>query len=163
MNNRNEPRVDRAERIIAAPADAIYEAFIKPESLARWLAPAGMRAQVEQFEPWPGGAYRMTLVYEQAEQAAKSANNSDIVAGRFGELVPGRRMVQTAVFESDAPEYAGEMTMVWELEPAGGGSKGTKVTISAHDVPTGISPEDHAEGMASTLANLAAFVEQQGG
>ena len=40
MNNRNEPRVDRAERIIVAPADAIYEAFIKPESLARWLAPA---------------------------------------------------------------------------------------------------------------------------
>ena len=32
---------------------------------------------------------------------------------------------------------------------------GTLVTVAATDVPPGIAPEDHAEGMASSLANLA--------
>jgi hypothetical protein len=37
--------------------------------------------------------------------------------------------------------------------------KGTEVTITCSNVPQGISAEDHAVGMASTLSNLAAFVE----
>ncbi len=32
---------------------------------------------------------------------------------------------------------------------------GTLVTIEATDVPPGISPEDHAVGLASSLENLA--------
>jgi len=40
-------------------------------------------------------------------------------------------------------------------------SGGTEVTIGAFDVPPGISAEDHARGIASTLANLAAFLESQ--
>jgi hypothetical protein len=60
-------------------------------------------------------------------------------------------------FVSDDPAYAGTMTMTWEVTAAGAG---TRVDIVAEDVPDGISAEDHAAGLASSLRNLAAYVEQ---
>ena len=38
-------------------------------------------------------------------------------------------------------------------------SDGTEVRITAEDVPDGISAEDHAEGLSSSLFNLAAYLE----
>jgi len=49
------------------------------------------------------------------------------------------------------------MTMTWQVTAA---DAGTRVDIVAEDVPDGISAEDHAAGLASSLANLAAYVEQ---
>jgi hypothetical protein len=59
-------------------------------------------------------------------------------------------------FVSDDPAFAGTMTMTWELSA---NNSGTRVEIRADDVPAGISPEDHAIGMASSLANLATYLE----
>ena len=41
----------------------------------------------------------------------------------------------------------------------GPAAEGTEVTVVCSGVPSGISAEDHAAGIASSLANLAAFVE----
>ena len=49
------------------------------------------------------------------------------------------------------------MTMTWQLTPLEGR---TLVELVADDVPVGISAEDHAAGLASSLANLAAHVER---
>ncbi len=65
-------------------------------------------------------------------------------------------MVEATEFESDDPAFAGTMTMTWQLTPL---VSGTEVSIAASGVPTGISPIDHATGMQSSLANLAAYVE----
>jgi hypothetical protein len=48
------------------------------------------------------------------------------------------------------------MTMTWEVTAV---DAGTRVDIVAEDVPDGISREDHAAGLASSLTNLAAYVE----
>jgi uncharacterized protein YndB with AHSA1/START domain len=150
-------RTDSASRIIRATPEAIYDAFIDPEAQTRWLPPEGMTGKFDMFDPRPGGQYRLTLTYSGAHAGAgKSSADADRVAGRFVELIPGERIVQTADFESDDPAFAGTMTMTWSLRPVSGG---TEVTIEAFDVPPGISAEDHAQGMASTLANLAAFLE----
>ena len=69
------------------------------------------------------------------------------------------RVVQLVEFESEDPAFSGEMTMTWLLVPV---ARGTQVTIRAENVPEGIPPEDHEEGMRSTLANLARFVEEHG-
>lgn len=150
-------RTDIGRRIIHATPAAIYDAFIDPDAQARWLPPAGMTGKFDRFEPWPGGQYRLTLTFTgEHATAGKSSADADRVAGRFVELIPGERIVQTADFDSDDPAFAGTMTMTWSLRPVSGG---TEVTIEAFDVPPGISAEDHAQGMASTLANLAAFLE----
>jgi hypothetical protein len=48
------------------------------------------------------------------------------------------------------------MTMTWEVAPV---ENGTRVEIRADNVPAGISAEDHAAGLASSLANLTAYLE----
>lgn len=44
----------------------------------------------------------------------------------------------------------------WEVDEVG---DETRIRITAEAVPHGISAEDHAEGLASSLSNLAAYLE----
>jgi hypothetical protein len=59
-------------------------------------------------------------------------------------------------FVSDDPAFAGTMTMTWAVRAVDGG---TRVEITADDVPDGISADDHAAGLTSSLDNLARYVE----
>lgn len=72
-------------------------------------------------------------------------------------LVPDASVVQEIDFESDDPSFAGTMNMTWDITSVDGG---TLVEITANDVPDGISADDHAAGMASSLANLAEHLER---
>lgn len=68
-------------------------------------------------------------------------------------------MVQVVTFESSEERFVGEMRMTWELEPV---RAGTRVTVSATDVPVGIPPADHelrlGPGLGSSLTNLARYL-----
>jgi len=100
----------------------------------------------------------MVLTYADASTASgKATADSDIVEARFVDIVPGVRVVHAVNFVADDPDYSGTMTMTWEVTAVG---EGTRVDIRADDVPAGISAEDHAAGLASSLANLAAHVER---
>jgi uncharacterized protein YndB with AHSA1/START domain len=152
------PRTDRASRVIAAPMERVYAALVDPEALTVWLPPDGMRGTFERFDARPGGSYRLVLTYADASGApGKATADSDIVEARFVELVPGARVVQAVDFVSDDPAYAGTMTMTWAVSAVDGG---TRVDFTADDVPDGISAEDHAAGLASSLTNLAAYLTQ---
>jgi uncharacterized protein YndB with AHSA1/START domain len=151
-------RTDRVQRVIVAPPDRVYGAFVDAEELMAWLPPGGMQGRLERFDPRPGGSYRMVLTYlDSAGAPGKADADSDIVEARFVELVPGVRVVQAVDFVSDDPAFAGTMTMTWEVAAK---DNGTLVTFTADDVPEGISAEAHAEGMASSLANLAAHLDR---
>jgi uncharacterized protein YndB with AHSA1/START domain len=151
-------RTDTASRMIAAPPDRVYAALVDPDALAAWLPAAGMSGRFERFDARPGGSYRMVLTYADASTApGKATADSDIVEARFVDIVPGVRVVHAVDFVSDDPGYAGTMTMTWEVTAA---DDGTRVDIRADDVPAGISAEDHAAGLASSLANLAAHLER---
>lgn len=151
-------RTDRASRVIVAPPARVYAALVDPEALTSWLPPDGMSGRFERFDARPGGFYRLVLTYANAPtQRGKTTANSDIVEVRFVELVPGARLVQALDFVSDDPANAGTMTITWELTAV---DAGTRVDICADDVPVGISAEDHAAGLASSLANLAAYLER---
>jgi uncharacterized protein YndB with AHSA1/START domain len=152
------PRTDRASRVIAAPPAQVFAALVDREALAAWLPPEGMTARFERFDPRPGGFYRLVLTYADASTATgKASADSDIVEARYVDIVPGVRVVQAVDFVSDDPAFAGTMTMTWEVTAVDGG---TRVEITADNVPDGISAEDHATGLASSLLNLAEHVEQ---
>ena len=152
------PRTDRASRVIAAPLERTWAALVDPEALLAWLPPGGMTGRFERFDARPGGSYRMVLTYSGASGApGKATADSDIVEARFVDIVPGERVVQAVDFVSDNPAYVGTMIMTWEVTAADGG---TRVDIVAKDVPDGISAEDHAAGLDSSLTKLAAYLEQ---
>ncbi len=155
-------RTDRASRLIKAPPAAIYRAFIDPQALVAWLPPSGMTGHIEHFEPKPGGRYRMTLTYDAPDHSTlgKSSEDADTVEGEFVRLVADSEVVQRFAFESDDPAFAGVMTMTWKLEPT---PDGVEVSIVCENVPEGISAEDHATGLASSLENLAAYCEGRNG
>jgi uncharacterized protein YndB with AHSA1/START domain len=147
-------RIDTASLIIDAPPAAIYRAFIDPNALLAWLPPDGMTGEMLEFEPRPGGAFRMALHYSVPGHG-KTTDDTDLVESEFAELVPGHRVVQLVHFRSDDPAFVGTMRMVWDLEPA---DRGTRVIILAEDVPPGIGEEDHHAGLRSSLENLAKYV-----
>ena len=150
------PRTDRASRVIAAPPDRVYAALVSPEALTAWLPPGGMTGAFERFDLRPGGSYRLVLRYADASVSrGKASADTDIVESRFIDVVPGVRVVQAVEFVSDDPAYAGTMTMTWEVAEVDGG---TRVDITADNVPDGIAADDHAAGLASSLANLADYL-----
>lgn len=152
------PRTDKATRVVAAPAEKVYASLVDPDALLAWLPPEGMSGRFEQLDLRPGGTYRLVLTYaDTSASRGKATAESDIVEARFVDIVPGVRVTQAVDFVSDDLAFAGTMTMTWELTEVAGG---TRVDITADDVPDGISEEDHAAGLASSLANLAGYLER---
>ncbi|MGH3191313.1 MAG: SRPBCC family protein [Streptosporangiaceae bacterium] len=152
------PRTDKGSRVVAAPPERVWVALVDPEALLAWLPPGGMTGRFERFDARPGGSYRMVLTYADASGApGKATADSDVVEARFIDIVPGQRVVQAVDFISDDPANAGTMTMTWAVTAV---DAGTRVDIVAEDVPDGIAAEDHAAGLASSLAKLAAYVGQ---
>ena len=108
-------------------------------SQAWWLVPAGVDLP------------------RRVERSGKATTDSDVVEARYIEIVPDVRVVHAVDFESDDPAFAGTMTMTREVAAT---DRCTRVEITADDVRDGISAENHAAGLASTLANLAEYVER---
>jgi uncharacterized protein YndB with AHSA1/START domain len=146
-----------ASRVIAASPDRVWAALVDPDALIAWLPPDGMSGKFERFDARPGGSYRLVLTYADATASpGKATADSDVVEVRFVDIVSGERVVQAVDFVSDIPGFSGTMTMTWKLDAVDGG---TRVEIRANDVPAGISADDHAAGLASSLDNLAAYVD----
>lgn len=157
MTNPSGNRIDSASRVIMASPKIIYHAFMDPEALGAWLPPEGMSAHIDSFDPRPGGTYRITLTYENESSGhGKTSENTDVSQGRFLELVPDTKIVQSVNFNSDDPSFSGEMIQTWYLEAL---SEGTRVIIVCENVPSGIRKEDHDTGLRSTLENLASFAK----
>jgi uncharacterized protein YndB with AHSA1/START domain len=144
--------------VIAASRERVWAALVDPGALLAWLPPGGMTGRFERFDARPGGSYRMVLTYSDSSGApGKATADSDIVEARFLDIVPGERVVQAVDFVSDDPANAGTMTMTWQVTPV---EAGTRVDIIAEDVPDGISADDHATGLASSLTKLAAYLQR---
>lgn len=100
----------------------------------------------------------MVLTYDDPSTTrGKAMPGSDIVEARFVDIVPGQRVVQAVDFVSDDPQFAGTMTMTWAVSNV---ENGTLVDICADNVPDGIDEQEHAVGLASSLANLARYLER---
>jgi uncharacterized protein YndB with AHSA1/START domain len=157
--NSGKGRTDSASRIIQASPQMIYDSFIDPKAYIAWLPPKGMKGDIQQYNAQAGGTYRMSLTYTDLSHSAqgKSSEHVDIVEGKFLELIPDEKIVQLAVFESDDPDFAGDMIISWLFEKV---REGTKVTVVCDNVPAGITKEDHNVGLNESLDNLAAFVER---
>jgi uncharacterized protein YndB with AHSA1/START domain len=143
--------------MLNASVSRVFDALVSREALESWLPPGDMTGSFDRFDPKPGGSYRLVLRYANPTTSqGKSSADSDIVEVRYLDIIPNDCVVQAVDFVADDPKFAGTMKMTWTVQEEPGG---TRVEIVAEDVPDGISAEDHAVGLASSLANLASFVE----
>ena len=78
-------RSDSATRVIAAPPDAIYQAFATAAAVMKWLPPSGMSGQALEYDFREGGRYRIELRYDEktSSNAGKTSDRTDVTNGRF--------------------------------------------------------------------------------
>lgn len=144
----------RASRVIRAPPEELYAAFLDPAALVDWLPPAGMTGEIHEFDARVGGGYRMSLFYPPEERAfrGKTSDREDMVKVRFVELEPPRRIVEAVSFVTADPAFFSEMTLTATFEQVSGG---TEVTLVFKNLPTGLRAEDNEAGSRLSLEQLA--------
>ncbi len=57
-------RIDCVERHIEGARSRVYDALTDRQSVLEWLPPEEARVELVAFDPCPGGAFRMRLVFE---------------------------------------------------------------------------------------------------
>jgi uncharacterized protein YndB with AHSA1/START domain len=148
----------RVSRHVNAPRARVYAAFVDANAIARWMVPTGMTSQVHAFEGREGGSFRISLTYDAPTGVGKTTAHTDTYHGRFVELVPNERVVEVVEFETADPALRGEMTITITLADADGGTD----VLAVHDgLPRGLRAADNEAGWRSSLAKLAALVENR--
>ena len=137
----------RFQRVLRAPAERVFRAFIDPDAMVKWLPPHGFTGRVHEMDARVGGRYRMSFT-----QLGNGQSHS--FGGTFLELVPGQRLRHTDAF--DDPNLPGEMVTTVDFKPV---SVGTEVSIEQSGIPEPIPPEACCLGWQESLALLALLVE----
>ena len=139
----------RLHRVLKAPADRVYRAFLTADAMAKWLAPYGFTCKVHHLDAKAGGSYRMSFTNF-------TTGNGHAFGGEYRELVPNERISYTDKFED--PGLPGEMRTTVTLKRV---SCGTDLTIVQEGIPEAIPPEICYLGWQESLAQLAKLVEPE--
>ncbi|MEU0506575.1 SRPBCC family protein [Nocardia sp. NPDC005998] len=146
----------RIGRHVKAPRATVYRLLLDADAVARWQVPTGMTSQVHEFDPREGGAFRISLTYDEPTDTGKTTAQTDTFHGRFVRLVPDAQVVEVVEFETDDPAVTGEMTITIDLADADGG---TRISAVHDGLPDGVSLEDNELGWRISLGKLAALAE----
>ncbi|MGC4029484.1 MAG: SRPBCC family protein [Steroidobacteraceae bacterium] len=139
----------RLHRVLAAKPDKVYRAFTDPDALARWLPPNGFTARMEHSDVRVGGRYHMYF-------SNFTTGRRTGFGGEYLELVPGKRLRYTDVF--DDPGLPGKIEVTVDLEAV---SVGTALHIVQSNLPEMIPVEACYLGWQESLRNLARLVEPE--
>ena len=137
----------RMHRVLRAPPERIYRAFLEPDAIARWLPPYGFTCKVHHMEAKVGGTFKMSFTNF-------GTGNDHSFGGEYLELIPYERIRYTDRF--DAPNLPGKMQVTVVLVKV---SCGTDINIVQEGVPEVIPLEMCYLGWQESLAQLAALVE----
>lgn len=143
------PSTIRLHRVLRAPPERVYRAFLDPDAMAKWLPPNGFTGKVHHLEPRVGGSYKMSFT-----NFGTGASHS--FGGRYLELAPNARIRHTDEF--DDPNLPGTMQTTIVLKKV---SCGTDVDITQEGVPDAIPAEACYLGWQESLALLAKLVEPE--
>jgi uncharacterized protein YndB with AHSA1/START domain len=143
-------------RHLKASRSDVFRALLDPAAVRQWMVPGGMTSEVHEFEGHEGGVFRISLTYDDPQQAGKTSGPTDTFQGRFAKVVPESEIVQVVEFQSDDPTMKGEMTITYLLEERDGG---TAVTGIHEDLPPGLSVTDNELGWSMSMDKLAKLVE----
>ena len=139
----------RLHRVLRAPAERIYRAFIDPEAMVKWLPPHGFTGKVHHLDARVGGTYKMLFTNF-------SSGGSHSFGGEYLELVPGERIRHTDQF--DDPNLPGTMTVTITLTKV---SCGTELNVVQEGIPEVIPTEACCLGWQESLTMLAQLVEAE--
>lgn len=137
----------RFHRVLRAPAERIYRAFIDPAAMCKWLPPYGFTGTVHHMDARVGGTYRMSFTNF-------GTGHTHSFGGKYVELKPGEKLRYVDAFED--PNMPGEMQVTVLLKPV---SCGTEIEIVQEGILDMIPTEFCYLGWQESLSLLANVVE----
>jgi uncharacterized protein YndB with AHSA1/START domain len=143
------PGTVRLHRVLKAPPERVYKAFVDPDAMAKWLPPYGFTGRVHAIDATVGGSYRMSFT-------SFGTGQTHAFGGTYVELTPHRRIRYTDRF--DDPGLPGQMQVTVELTRT---MTGTELSIVQEGVPPQIPVELAYLGWQESLAQLAHLVEPE--
>jgi uncharacterized protein YndB with AHSA1/START domain len=145
----NSANTIRLHRVLRAPAERLYRAFLDPDAMAKWMPPHGFTGKVHEMDARVGGGYRMSFTNF-------SSGRSHSFGGRYTELKPHERIRYTDRF--DDPNLPGEMHVTITMRPV---ACGAELNIVQEGVPAAIPVEGCYLGWQQSLSILAELVEAE--
>ena len=136
-------------RVLRAPPERVYRAFLDADAMAKWLPPHGFTGKVHELDVRVGGSYRMSFTNF-------STGKSHSFGGKYVELVSNERIRHTDSF--DDPNLPGEMLTTITLKPV---SCGTELNVMQEGIPEAIPAEACYLGWQASLVLLAQLVEAE--
>jgi uncharacterized protein YndB with AHSA1/START domain len=145
----NSTNTIRLHRVLRAPAERLYRAFLDPDAMAKWMPPHGFIGKVHHMDARVGGGYRMSFTNF-------SSGTSHSFGGKYTELKPHERIRYTDRF--DDPNLPGEMHVTITLRTV---ACGTELDIVQEGVPAVIPIDGCYLGWQQSLSLLADLVEAE--
>ena len=139
----------RLHRVLRAPPERVYKAFLDAEALSKWLPPYGFTCKVFHLDAQVNGNYKMSFTNF-------SNGQSHAFGGVYRELVPFEKIRYTDRF--DDPNLPGEMQATITFRQV---ACGCELTILQEGVPEVIPVELCYLGWQESLAQLATLVEPE--
>ncbi|MBL0224153.1 MAG: SRPBCC family protein [Geobacteraceae bacterium] len=139
----------RLHRVLRAPVERVYRAFLDPDALVKWMPPHGFTAKVHQIDVRVGGTYKMSFTNFSSGQTIA-------FGGTYLELVPNERIRNTDMF--DDPDLSGEMVTTVSMKEV---SCGTELNIVQEGIPELIPVEGCCLGWQESLSLLTQLVEAE--
>jgi uncharacterized protein YndB with AHSA1/START domain len=136
-------------RVLSAPPERVYRAFLNAGAMAKWLAPHGFTCEVQHLDARVGGGFRMSFTNF-------TTGNGHSFGGEYLELLPNERIRYTDKF--DDPNLPGEMRVTVSLTKV---TCGTELNIVQEGIPEMIPVEMCYLGWQQSLAQLATLVEPE--
>jgi uncharacterized protein YndB with AHSA1/START domain len=141
--------VVRLHRVLRAPPERVYRAFLDADAMAKWLPPHGFTGKVHHLNAEVGGTFRMSFT-----NFSTAASHS--FGGEYVELVPNERICHTDKF--DDPHLPGEMRTTVSLKKV---FCGTELAVVQEGIPSAIPTEACYLGWQESLTLLAQLVEAE--
>ena len=139
----------RLHRVLRAPAERVYRAFLDPGAMCKWLPPHGFTGTVHEMDARVGGGYRMSFTNF-------GTGSSHSFRAVYKELTPHTRLRYTDEF--DDPNLPGVMSVTVTLRAV---SCGTELEVVQEGVPAVIPAESCYLGWQESLNQLAHVVEPE--
>lgn len=141
------PGTVHLHRVIAAPPEKVFRAFVEPDAIASWLPPYGYLCTVHDLDARAGGKHRMSF-------RNFTTGGSHSFGGTYLAFEPGKRLQYTDRFED--PNMPGEMTVTVALKAV---SAGTELTVTQEGIPDMIPTDQCTLGWQQSLEKMARLVE----
>lgn len=136
-------------RVLRAPPERVYKAFLDAAALCKWLPPNGFTCTVHHLQATEGGTFKMSFTNF-------TSGKSHSFGGEYLDLVPAQRIRYTDVF--DDPNLPGTMQVTVTLTAV---SCGTDLDVRQEGVPAVIPAEACYLGWQESLALLTKLVEAE--